>query len=218
MARPSNTQKRRSVQTGGFLSKFRRAIRTRTQKLTNRIPLSYIARFKKAFPNGEITDTGYKYLIMGIGDNNLLELLARESKANLPEGSNVSFGLDKYNSTNSNSLHKLIPIDTITRKSLNTLELQHKLIAHLHRNYKIAYISKTGNNITVTQYPDFEGPIANYSYSGIRIFIYKPSAPKYNEVVSGPRKLADSRSRLSSRSRSRSLSRSLSRLSSQAPN
>lgn len=216
MVRSNNnyTTKKRVPLTGGFLSKFRRAIRSHTQKLTNKIPLSYIARFRKMYPEGEITGTGYKYLIMGIGDNNLLALLAKEYKANLPNDTVVNSSLTEYKSTLNYSLRDLIPIDTISKEDLNKLEIKHKLIEALYSKYKIAYISKTGNNIIVTQYPDTKIPIANYSYSGIRIFIYKPLSESPSEIVSETRKLVSSRSR--SRRSSRRSSRS--RLSSQVPN
>ena len=201
MARPSNTLKRRSLQTGGFLSKFRRAVLTRTQKITNRIPLSYIARFKKAFPNGEIADTGYKYLILGYGDT-------LEDK--LPK-------YEVIDDINSKIYNILNPYE-------NNAHPSNMLLTKLWHNGTIGLLSKNMDNTTILinarNIPHSANIINKNTYTPNRIFIYKPSDAKSIEVVSDARKLVSSqssRSRLSSQSsRSRLSSRSRSRLSSRS--
>ena len=184
MARQITRKNTKPVLSGGFLSKFRRGIRARTQKIMNRNPLGYIAQFKKVFRDGAITGTEYKYLIMGHGDDNLLNLLVKELKTEIPDNKTVNYSLEGNKQVNNTTLHELIPIDEINDMAIGTLIKQNTFLKQLYNKYKLGFISKSDIDITVQQYSPSQSTnqsgnklsISNYTYSGIRIFIYKPSS------------------------------------------
>jgi hypothetical protein len=166
MARPSNTLKRRSVQTGGLFSKFRRAIRTRTQKITNRNPLGYIARFKKAFPKGEITGTVYKYFIMGHEDTLADKLSKDEDIDNIGE----------------DDMKRILNEPQINNKQY----IQKTELRKLWFSGKLGILVKDNKKYSVTyrsRYIDLSKEISNNaSDSPVRILIYKPISAKTDEV------------------------------------
>ena len=166
MARPSNTLKRRSVQTGGLFSKFRRAIRSRTQKITNRNPLGYIARFKKAFPKGEITGTVYKYFIMGHEDTLADKLSKNEDIDNIGED-DMERILNKPQINNKQYIQK-----TELRKLWFSGKLG--ILVKDNKKYSVTYRSR---------YIDLSNEISNNATdSPVRILIYKPINAKTDEV------------------------------------
>jgi hypothetical protein len=176
MARQITRKNTKSVLSGGFLSKFRRRIRTHTQKIMNRNPLGYIAQFKKAFPDGAITDTEYKYLIMGYGDNLYTEL-------------------NKLLQTNTNTkIYKFI----ITDDFLN----QNPLINKLFLQGKLGFISRIDNKnvklITHANRSDTKTSTLNiiredyHPILNIRIYLYNINTPSNNIPSSGSRRRSGS--------------------------
>lgn len=158
-----NTRKR-CVQTGGLFSGFRRRIRTQTQKLMNRNPLGYIAQFKKVFPDGEITGTGYRYLIMGYGEILNGEILNGE--------------IHNITKLNDMDVNKILNLDN---------DEHNKLITKLWNNGKLGILLEKDNNQYTIKYkssPVFSNNkiISQTTNVPVRILIYKPSTTLENQM------------------------------------
>ena len=201
MARQITRKNTKPVLSGGFLSKFRRRIRTQTQKIMNRNPLGYIAQFKKAFPDGNIGKTGYKYIILDYGET--LE------KKPLPEGEVIgNITVDDIHSI----LDKQTTYNNKTQvSSFNITALMRNVFNKLWSGGKIGILSTQPKLQTQTQkylvtyrsnYIDIANEInKNTQNIPVRIFIYKPSS---QEQLNAGNTIQSSSSRSSRRSSRRS--------------